>query len=287
MGADAKRSGAGQANTRTRDADAHSGKAAPHAKSRKRAKDDEEDMPMREQVRGRRLRGRATLRQVAVRRGERPSARFSSRITVRDIVDAGPSMSLRGTHDVLVHQNVMADSEGLERIQSDMDLERMRNERQLVDFSESSSLRVNPELPYDRRCARPWTVRFAEDLARDFHEQFGVPLQVNSAARSVEYQLHLAHFNGNAAGVEGETSSPHLTGQAIDIGKRGMSRAQLGWMRSRLMPLMQAGKIDVEEEFKQACFHISVYRNYMPPVHEFAATPITVVPINPVVTAQP
>jgi hypothetical protein len=29
-----------------------------------------------------------------------------------------------------------------------------------------------------------------------------------------------------------------------------------------LAPLMQAGMIDVEEEFQQACFHISVYRNY-------------------------
>ena len=25
---------------------------------------------------------------------------------------------------------------------------------------------------------------------------------------------------------------------------------------------MQAGKIDVEEEFHQACFHVSVYRSY-------------------------
>jgi len=27
---------------------------------------------------------------------------------------------------------------------------------------------------------------------------------------------------------------------------------------------MDAGKIDVEEEFRQACFHISVYKNYVP-----------------------
>ena len=30
-----------------------------------------------------------------------------------------------------------------------------------------------------------------------------------------------------------------------------------------LIPLEQAGKIDVEEEFKQYCFHISVYKSYM------------------------
>jgi len=28
--------------------------------------------------------------------------------------------------------------------------------------------------------------------------------------------------------------------------------------------LIEQGKIDVEEEFQQACFHISVYRNYVP-----------------------
>jgi hypothetical protein len=27
---------------------------------------------------------------------------------------------------------------------------------------------------------------------------------------------------------------------------------------------MQGGKLDVEEEFQQACFHISVYRTYLP-----------------------
>jgi hypothetical protein len=36
-------------------------------------------------------------------------------------------------------------------------------------------------------------------------------------------------------------------------------------MRSRLLPLEEAGKIDVEEEFQQACFHITVYKSYVPP----------------------
>jgi hypothetical protein len=34
-------------------------------------------------------------------------------------------------------------------------------------------------------------------------------------------------------------------------------------MRAYLQPLIGQGKIDVEEEFRQACFHISVYRNYV------------------------
>ena len=59
--------------------------------------------------------------------------------------------------------------------------------------------------------------------------------------------------------------SPHLTGATIDIGKQGMTRAELLWMRRTLFALQNAGKIDVEEEFEQACFHITVYKTYAAP----------------------
>jgi len=175
---------------------------------------------------------------------------------------------LRGSREVLLHQNVMADDEGLSRIRTDAELNRLRALRLLVDFPVSASLHLNPELPANRRCARPWTVRFATDMAQAFYARFHEPLQVNSAVRTVAYQLRLQRVNGNAAAAEGEAASPHLTGQAIDFGKRGMSAQQLAWMRATLQPLMASGKIDVEEEFLQACFHISVYRSYLPPPHK-------------------
>ena len=171
---------------------------------------------------------------------------------------------MRGTREILVHQNLIADEEGLSRIQDDDDLRRMRSERMLVDFPESTSLHVNGELAGDRRCARPWTVRFAADIARAYYLRFHQPLQVNSAVRTVAYQLRLRRTNGNAAGIGGEMASPHLTGEAIDFGKRDMSTEEIAWMRTYLKPLMQVGKVDVEEEFQQACFHISVYRSYAP-----------------------
>ncbi len=171
---------------------------------------------------------------------------------------------LRGSHDILVHQNQMADDAGLTRIQDDADLARMRRAHLLVDFEESASLRLNERLPGNRRSARPWTVAFATDTAHAFFARFGEALQLNSAVRTVAYQLRLQRVNGNAAATEGESASPHLTGQAIDIGKRGMSAAEIAWMRSYLLPLIDAGKIDVEEEFQQACFHISVYAGYRP-----------------------
>jgi hypothetical protein len=171
---------------------------------------------------------------------------------------------LKGTHEILVHQNLMADNEGLTRIQDDEDLDRMRAAHLLVAFPDMAGLEVNEELPYNRRYARPWTVKFTADTARAFYSRFHEPLHLNSAVRTVDYQLRLQRINGNAAAVDGDVASPHLTGQAIDLGKHGMTVAEISWMRQYLMPLIQSGKVDVEEEFQQACFHISVYEGYWP-----------------------
>jgi hypothetical protein len=59
-------------------------------------------------------------------------------------------------------------------------------------------------------------------------------------------------------------ASPHLTGATVDIAKQGLSLRELAWMRAWLLPPQKAGKIDVEEEFQQACFHITVYKSYVP-----------------------
>ena len=192
---------------------------------------------------------------------------------------------MKGSWDILVHQNTMADSEGLDRIQDDADLNRLRATHLLVPVSNSAALLVNADLPLNRRYARPWAARFAADMARSFYAQFHQPLRLNSAVRTVDYQLRLQRVNGNAAAVDGDGASPHLTGQALDFGKRGMSMAQIAWMRSYLAPLMQTGKLDVEEEFQQACFHISVYRSYLPAVK--AATKVEFAQLRvPVVKAR-
>ena len=190
---------------------------------------------------------------------------------------------LKGSREVLLHQNTMAANDGLGRIQDDYELDRLRAEHALLNFPVGSSLHVNEDLPYNRRCARPWTVLFATDIARDFYERFHQPLVVTSAVRTVSYQARLQRVNGNAAATEGDLASPHLTGPALAFAKRGMNQAELAWMRAYLMPLISAGKIDVEEEFQQACFHISVYRHYAGgrlPAHEVAQ-------VKPAGTAAP
>ncbi len=172
--------------------------------------------------------------------------------------------ALKGSHQILLHQNEMADDEGLIRVQDDSDLDRLRVSRQLVALPASAALEVDERLPVNRRYCRPWTAQFLAAMARAHYARFHTPLQVNSAVRTVEFQERLRTTNGNAAPAEGETASPHLTGQAVDLAKHGLSMTEIAWMRGYLVPLVQQGKIDVEEEFQQACFHISVYKQYMP-----------------------
>lgn len=172
---------------------------------------------------------------------------------------------LRGSHDILVHQNQVAEREGLDRVQNDEDLLNLRSEHLLVSLPATNALQIDERLPANRRYCRPWTAEFLAALARAHYAHFHTPLQINSAVRTVEFQQHLVHINGNAAPAEGDTASPHLTGQAIDIAKHGLSLTEIAWLRGYLLPLVQEGKVDVEEEFQQACFHISVYKKYLPP----------------------
>ena len=175
---------------------------------------------------------------------------------------------LRGSLESLQRQNDMADAEGLERILDEQDLSNRIAQKLLVPLPESSALTVNDDLPDAHRYCRPWTAVFLRDLARAHNARFQRPIEVSSAVRTVEYQKRLMRINGNAAAAEGDIVSPHLTGATIDVAKGGMSREELGWMRSWLLRLQLAGKIDVAEEFRQACFHITVYKTYVPSEQE-------------------
>jgi hypothetical protein len=90
------------------------------------------------------------------------------------------------------------------------------------------------------------------------------PSSTNRWRSALLSALLLIRNVGNAAAAEGDVVSPHLTGATIDIAKGGLGRQEIGWMRAWLLPLQLAGKIDVEEEFRQACFHITVYKSYEP-----------------------
>ncbi|MDR3728041.1 MAG: DUF5715 family protein [Terracidiphilus sp.] len=189
------------------------------------------------------------------------------------------SQPLRGSYESLVRQNQKTEADGLERILDDDDLADRIAHKMLVKVPASAGLMVNPGLPENRRYCRPWAANFLADLARAHAAQFHRPVIVSSAVRTVEYQKRLMEINGNAAAAEGDIASPHLTGATVDIAKQGLSRRELVWLRAWLVPLIAADKIDVEEEFQQACFHITVYKSYVPLAlprntkpHKFAPT---------------
>lgn len=184
---------------------------------------------------------------------------------------------LRGSYESLVRQNEKTEEDGLERIEDDADLNDRIAQKMLVPVPTSAQLNVSQNLPENRRYCRPWTAHFLSDLARAHAAAFHGPLEVSSAVRTVEYQKQLMRVNGNATAAEGDVASPHLTGATIDIAKNVLSRKEVAWMRAWLLPLQTAGKIDVEEEFKQSCFHITVYKSYVPaaPAHKPAAEAAT------------
>lgn len=189
------------------------------------------------------------------------------------VTGTGVPAPLRGSLASLERQNDRVEADGLERILDDADLDNRIAHKLLVPLPASSALTVNPGLPENRRYCRPWTALFLADMARAHAKAFHKPIQVNSAVRTVDYQKRLQDTNGNAAAAEGDIVSPHLTGATIDVAKRGLSRKEIAWMRRQLSALQKAGKIDVEEEFAQACFHITVYKSYAPslPSHRKAA----------------
>jgi len=171
---------------------------------------------------------------------------------------------MRGSLNSLERQNEKAEAEGLERIEDEDDLSDRISRKLLVPIPVSAALTVNGNLPDHHRYCRPWTAQFLADLARAHTAQFHSSLEVSSAVRTVDYQKRLMAVNGNAAAAEGDVVSPHLTGATIDIAKSSLTRLEIGWMRYWLQPLQAAGKIDVEEEFQQSCFHITVYKSYVP-----------------------
>lgn len=175
-----------------------------------------------------------------------------------------PSL-LRGSYESMVRQNEKTEADGLERIEDDNDLVTRIVQKELVPLPASGSLVVNSDLPENRRYCRPWSAAFLTDMARAHAMLFHRPIEVSSAVRTVAYQKQLRHINGNAAAAEGDIASPHLTGASVDISKKDLSQQELSWVRAWLLSLQQAGKIDVAEEFKQACFHITVYKSYLPP----------------------
>lgn len=216
---------------------------------------------------------RATRQVAASRRATSPPARPEAES--RNLAETIPPIPMRdghlfvpppllGSRASLIRQNERGEAEGLKRIQNVAQIKTMRSDGKLVPLPVSEALRVDRDLPSARRYTRPWTAKFLVNLAHAHYVRFDRPLQINSAVRTVRFQRRLIRVNANAAPASGDIASPHLMGATIDIAKKGLSLSEVAWMRAYLLPLEQDGKIDVEEEFYQSCFHITVYKSYIP-----------------------
>ena len=180
----------------------------------------------------------------------------------------GPPVApeLRGSRDSLLKQNSEIDQAGLQRIDDDAQLKQLEERGVLVPITETEYLQVSHAIKENRRYARPWAAQFADDMGREFYEQFRRPLEVTSAVRTVEQQRRLMRRNHNAAPAEGEVASSHLAGTTVDISKRGLSRKQHKWIVDYLARMKETGVIEPEEERRQACFHVMVSQRYPYPV---------------------
>jgi hypothetical protein len=168
----------------------------------------------------------------------------------------------RPSRDSLLRQNEEIDRLELPRIQDDDELEQLKASEQLVPIVAGQSLRFDPRLNPDRRYCRPWTRDFVDDLSEAYYKEFHSQIQVNSAVRTVKIQKKLRRHNRNAAPEKGELASSHLAGITVDLQRRGMTRQQVQWVETYMLPLKNLGLIEPEEERHQWVFHVMVSDRY-------------------------
>jgi hypothetical protein len=169
---------------------------------------------------------------------------------------------LRGSDLSMTRQNEEIDRLQLPRITDNEQLLELERTQELVPIEESRGLRISPGIQQDKRYARPWVNQFLQDMSAAYYTEFHVPLQVNSAVRTMEQQHSLRRHNRNAAPEMGDHASSHLAGITVDLAKRGITRAQHKWMEDYLKNLRDQGLVEAAEERRQACFHVMVSDRY-------------------------
>jgi hypothetical protein len=168
---------------------------------------------------------------------------------------------LRGSYESMLRQNEEIDRLELPRIADEVELAELEARHDLVPIEETDGVHIAIREASHRYC-RPWTQTFLQDLGAAYYEEFGQPIQVNSAVRTVEYQRKLRRRNHNAAPEAGDTASSHLGGLTVDISKRGLTRKQHKFIEDYLFNLREEGIIEVAEERRQPVFHVMVSDRY-------------------------
>jgi hypothetical protein len=159
-------------------------------------------------------------------------------------------------------QNRQADAENLSRMKDRAMIQKLGQAGLLVRVPSNTRHYYTKYVSADYSYLRPWSKRFLEDLSRQYFARFKKKLRVTSMVRTAGLQQKVGKKNGNAAAAYGPRRSSHLTGSTMDISKRGMSAAEIAWMRKKLHAHKQSGALYAIEEFSQPTFHIMVHRKY-------------------------
>ena len=159
--------------------------------------------------------------------------------------------------EAVVAQTRVIEEFKLRRVKTDAELHVLVQSGELVLLC-APGLRIDPRLSANRRYVLPQTREVISALAAEFAARFDAPLTVTSAVRPESVQRRLLRWNRNAAPVNGERASSHMTGATVDITRRGMSSSQVKWMEDALLNLAIRNRVIVLEEKRQPCFHIFV-----------------------------
>ena len=119
---------------------------------------------------------------------------------------------------------------------------------------------------------RPYALKILKaELAVEFWKNFRTPINIASAARTVERQEGLSKGKikggGNATGsrthigADGKRhcASSHVYGTTVDIGYKAYSPKEVAWLEGRLLLLERDGIVQMTKEMHHACFHVHFY----------------------------
>jgi hypothetical protein len=156
----------------------------------------------------------------------------------------------------LLLQNQEIDRLHLARIKNDAELKELVSSGVLVPLQTSVGMVVDDRLDRSRRYCLPETLALINLLSTDYYTQFKSAFVITSAIRTEQTQLRLRRWNHNAAPVRGPKASSHLAGTTFDIARRNLTPAQVRFLEAKLLYLHAIGKVIVEEERWQPCFHV-------------------------------
>ncbi|MBG99393.1 MAG: hypothetical protein CMN58_03475 [Solibacterales bacterium] len=175
---------------------------------------------------------------------------------------AASRSSLRAKADSQLLQNKRADRDHLSRMVDREMVDSWARLKLLVPVASKTRSFYLHKIPTQYRYVRPWTKLFLDRISSQFYRRFKRPLRITSLTRTVHYQNQLSRRNSNAASPYGAKRSSHLTGASLDISKKGLSGAQVSWLRRVLLSLHQKEYLFAIEEFYQPNYHVMVYRHY-------------------------